>query len=259
MTCSAEPTFRRVAFTHFVPSLFLGVLSLYLLRYTLPPLDLRSLLDGEIDGADVAVSLANGALVALLMALYHWRIKSRARSRSWQTGACYGPRVLLYRMIVGFTAGVSDILFGLRSEGILLLTCVVLIILFGHLRLFAQYLTRILRPGNNATWVDVAELARIYLTMLAGFTLVNASLEVLHIMLDVARPFQFGYAASELFLDSLYYTVVSMTTLGFGDIVPVTWDGKLMLILQSMVSYVMFGLMIGIITRGVSGGDASEG
>ena len=73
-----------------------------------------------------------------------------------------------------------------------------------------------------------------------------------HILAKTPEPFGFGHGEGELFLNALYYTVVSMTTLGFGDIVPVTWDGKLLLIFQCLVSYVMFALMIGIVTRGVT-------
>jgi len=250
-----EPTFRQVAFTHFVPGFFLGVISLFLFKDAIPALSLHLLLDDRIDVVDLAAGLINGLFVALVMAGFHWSRNRRAGNLPWRANVIQGPKVLLRRMEVGFLAGALDILFGLQSEGILALTAMVLFILAGHVRVFVRHTARVLLPGHSATWHDVGELARIYMTMLAGFTLVNASLEATHLMLGGSAPFGFGQDEGELFLNSLYYTVVSMTTLGFGDIVPVTWDGKLTLIIQSLVSYVMFGLMIGIITRGVSGGD----
>ncbi|MDD3312986.1 potassium channel family protein [Pseudodesulfovibrio sp.] len=251
-----EPTFRQVAFTHFVPGFFLGVISLFLFKDAIPALKLHLLLDNRLDLVDFLAGFANGVFVALAMAAFHLFRNRRAGNAGWRANVHQGPGTLLKRMGVGFLAGSLDILFGLQSEGILALTGMVLLILVGHVRLFIRHTGRVLRPGNSASWRDVAELARIYLTMLAGFTLVNASLEATHLMLGGSVPFGFGHDEGELFLNSLYYTVVSMTTLGFGDIVPVTWDGKLILIFQSLVSYVMFGLMIGIITRGVSGDDA---
>lgn len=99
---------------------------------------------------------------------------------------------------------------------------------------------------------EVAELMRIYMTMVAGFTLLNATLEVGHLLVGASPPFGFGSTDGRFFINSLYFTVVSMTTLGFGDIVPKTWDGKLLLIFQCLASYIMFALMVGIITRGVT-------
>lgn len=245
-------TFRQVAFTHFVPCFFLGVISLFFLNALTPDMELRLLLNDRIDVIDFSISALNGIFVALVVALFHWHNNRRAASIPWRTNVRAGKKILFYRMFIGFVGGSFDILFGLQNEGILLLTGVVLSILVWHLRLFTRNMVRMLKPGNNATWNDVAELLRIYLTMLAGFTLINASLEVAHIMAKTPEPFGFGHAEGELFLNALYYTVVSMTTLGFGDIVPMTWDGKLLLIFQCLASYMMFALMIGIITRGVS-------
>ena len=253
METDNQPTFREVSFTHFVPSFFLGVISLYLLKDAAPGFGLHLLLDNRLDHVDFTVGLVNGIFVACLLALFHWQQNHRANTMPWRANIRQGRKVLFHRMAVGFLAGSFDIVFGLQSEGILVLTGLVLIILWGHVRLFLRNIVRVLRPGSNATWRDVSELARIYLTMLAGFTLVNASLEVTHLMIGTVPAFGFGHQDGELFLNAIYYTITCMTTLGFGDIVPITWDGKLVLMFQSIVGYAMFGLMIGIITRGVSG------
>lgn len=252
MQTADNTSFKQVAFTHFVPCFFLGVISLFFVEAVVPDMELSLLLNDRIDAVDFVISALNGLFVAIMVAMFHWLRNRRADELPWIAASRPGKKALFYRIVIGFLGGSIDILFGLRNEGIMVLTGVVLFILVWHLRLFSRTMVRMLKPDSHATWSDVAELMRIYMTMLAGFTLVNASLEVAHILAGTPEPFGFGHAEGELFLNALYYTVVSMTTLGFGDIVPVTWDGKLLLIFQCLVSYVMFALMIGIVTRGVT-------
>ncbi len=56
-------------------------------------------------------------------------------------------------------------------------------------------------------------------------------------------------------INALYFSVVVMTTLGFGDIVPLTPDAKMVVVLQCLTSYIMFALMIGILMRGIVSSD----
>lgn len=42
-----------------------------------------------------------------------------------------------------------------------------------------------------------------------------------------------------------------MVTAGYGDIVPHTPMAKLVVVMECLTSYVMLGLMIGIVSRGV--------
>ena len=51
--------------------------------------------------------------------------------------------------------------------------------------------------------------------------------------------------------DYLYFAIVVMTTLGFGDIYAATTAVRLIVALQCLTSHIMFGLMIGIITLGI--------
>ncbi len=102
-----------------------------------------------------------------------------------------------------------------------------------------------------ATWADVGELAHLYATMLAAFTLITVSLTLLPIFFKgYPKPFSIP-ADSASIIDAFYFCVVMMTTLGFGDIVPLTLSAKVVVTFQCLISYVMFGLMIGTITRGV--------
>lgn len=248
MQQSREPLFIQVWLTHFVPCFFVGAA---LLLTTSEMSDLQLLPDGN---ARIFIRAAlNGAVMAAVTVAYHLDRNRRLR-RLWRTtaGQYTGAR-LRCAAAVGFLAGASDILLTLSEWGVLFLAILVLSILVWNLRVFVRHAVDLLGPDSKIRWADLSELLRIYLTTLIGFTLVNATLDGMHKLAGSPPPFHFGAADAQPLLDSLYYTVVTMTTLGFGDIVPLTWDGKAMLVVQSLVSYFMFALMVGIITRGVSG------
>ena len=242
-----DSLFVQVWLTHFVPSFFAGAV----LLLTVKDLPLPRLIPAG-GGGDLAKAAFNGAAVALLVVLFH-RLRDRRMRHLWpEASAIYTGSRLRCAALVGFLAGAADILLTLSEWGVLFLALLVLFVLMWNLRAFTRRSVALLRPDSEITWKDVNELLRIYLATLIGFTLVNAAVDGLHVLAGVTPPFDFASAGGELFLNALYYTVVTMTTLGFGDIVPHTWDGKLLLIVQSLLSYFMFAFMIGIITRGVT-------
>lgn len=246
-----KATFTHVAFTHFVPCFFIGIVMLFMADTIHPDPIMAVLADDMFSLIDFTLAALNGVMVGLVAAAYHFYRNGRLKRINAVSRIPASQKKITYAAIIGFISGASDVLLGLHNSGILALTVVVLVILILHLRDFSHHIVDMLKPGNIATWGDVNELMRIYMTMVAGFTLVNATLEGLHIMAGKLPPFGFRVEDGDIFLNSLYYTVVTMTTLGFGDIVPMTWDAKLLLIFQCLASYFMFALLIGIITRGV--------
>jgi voltage-gated potassium channel len=87
----------------------------------------------------------------------------------------------------------------------------------------------------------------------AAFTLINATLTMIGIYEPRFQAFSWqGGEQWEGMIDSLYLTIVLMTTLGFGDIYPVSQVAKLLVSLQCLTSYLVFALMIGILTRGIA-------
>ncbi len=245
-------TFWQVAFTHFVPCFFLGIVTLYFIQFAFIIDIFKNLANSGIDFFDMLIACINGLIVAGIVVGVHLLLSRRKCGDGRSHDKHEDSKRIRYAAVVGFLGGSLEMVFGFHDFGVIALTLLVLVILIWHLKMFAKDVVVILKPGSHATWHDVGELLRIYLNMLAGFTLINATLEVAHIFAGSTLPYSFGAQDGQLFLNSLYYTVVTMTTLGYGDIVPKTWDSKLMLIFQCLVSYVMFALMIGIVTRGVS-------
>ncbi len=50
------------------------------------------------------------------------------------------------------------------------------------------------------------------------------------------------------YLHSCYFTLINMTTVGFGDVVPLTWQGKLIAGTNSVVGLLLFGAFVASIT-----------
>lgn len=245
-------SFIYVFLTHFVPCFFLGVVFLLVIASALPG-DLHAeLTDQRVTSKDLFIGTLNGLAVACVVILFHLAHNNRVKRGSIASRHISSQKKIAYGALMGFIGGGFQVLFGLFSEGIVGLTTIVLGILIWHIRVFSKDVILIIKPGNHATWSEVMDLMRIYLTMVAGFTLFNATLEVGHLFVGETPPFGFGTTDGQFFINSLYFTVVTMTTLGYGDIVPKTWDGKLFLIFQCLASYIMFALMVGIITRGVN-------
>ncbi|WP_294344504.1 ion channel [Prosthecochloris sp.] len=55
-------------------------------------------------------------------------------------------------------------------------------------------------------------------------------------------------------LNSVYFSFVTFTTLGFGDITPVSMVAKLLVIVEVVMGYIMLGLLVAIVSRRVIGG-----
>lgn len=251
MSKKNQSTLLNAILTHYVPCLFFGVLTLYILSKTFPLSFVAELNDNRLEPTDLLFAALNGLVVAAAVILFHKRRNAYLRKTHAALRTLADRATFFHSAIIGFLAGISGVLLGAYNEGIVALTVLVLAIVIWHLRTFMRFIPVMLKPGNIATWGDVSRLLTTYFNMLAGFTLLNATLEGIHLMIKVTPPFAFTADNGDIFLNSLYYTVVTMTTLGFGDFVPQTWDGKLMLIFQCLVSYFMFALVIGIVTRGV--------
>ncbi len=55
------------------------------------------------------------------------------------------------------------------------------------------------------------------------------------------------------FIDSLYFSTITFTTLGYGDILPISWIGKLLVMSEVLLGFSMLGLLVAILARRVLG------
>ena len=52
-------------------------------------------------------------------------------------------------------------------------------------------------------------------------------------------------------ISSLYYSIVTVTTLGYGDILPINATGQILVILELIFSFILVILIIGVLISGV--------
>lgn len=156
---------------------------------------------------------------------------------------------------LGVTCGFFLPYLAMNTLMISIATLLIIAIVWINLKRVSKSVIRMLAPNAYITWRDVVELAHVYLMLITAYTLTNACLELLHRMLERPTPFGFTTGHGGL-VDSLYFSLVVMTTLGFGDIAPKTLSAKLLVGLECFTSYVVFTLLVGIMTRGVLPPDA---
>lgn len=83
--------------------------------------------------------------------------------------------------------------------------------------------------------------------LLALFFL-SLSLAIMIVPLEVGQP---GASITGLG-DSLWWAVTTVTSVGYGDVVPVTWEGRLIGVLLQVVGIILMGSLIGSIVSELS-------
>jgi uncharacterized protein YjbI with pentapeptide repeats len=61
-----------------------------------------------------------------------------------------------------------------------------------------------------------------------------------------------GGAQKQDFVAALYYSIVTFTTLGFGDIYPITTEGRIAIIVEVLLGYITLGLLLAVLANTVA-------
>ena len=114
--------------------------------------------------------------------------------------------------------------------------------MFRALRVFRAF--KLLRYSKNATIIfnvfKKQKVALSYVLILAIGYIVISALIVFNV-----EPESFGS-----FFDAIYWATVSLTTMGYGDIYPVTTVGRIVTMVSSLFGIAIIALPAGIITAG---------
>ncbi len=84
------------------------------------------------------------------------------------------------------------------------------------------------------------------------------TLAVAYILISALVIFNVEPETFETFFDAVYWATVSLTTVGYGDIYPITTTGKIITMLSSVFGIAIVALPAGVITAGYMDAISSE-
>ncbi len=152
--------------------------------------------------------------------------------------------------LTSFLAGLSSPFIG-TAYGIYPLGIFILFLILCRIRSFLLQAKRLLQRNDVNSRQDVIDFLSFFLHLIIAFSVINLLLQNIDHRMDGGHEFNFGLGIYEIF-NTIYFTIATVTTVGYGDIVPQTYLSKMIIAFECLISYVTFGLMIGIITKGVN-------
>jgi len=85
------------------------------------------------------------------------------------------------------------------------------------------------------------------LSAVSGYILIGLLFGILIFVVELISPGNFTNEFSLTYFDSIYFSFVTMSTLGYGDISPVTQEGKSLVIITTLVGQFYMVIIVGII------------
>ncbi len=152
--------------------------------------------------------------------------------------------------ITGCIAGVVSIYIALNAFSTYLVSTLIIYAAYNNIKNFISRLSALLEPNKNATPSDLAEFGTFFINLLITFSVINISLNTIHISLGTDIAFNFDSGIQGI-LDAIYFGIITMTTVGFGDIYPHSSAARAIVSIECLTSYLLLGIMIAIIGRGI--------
>ncbi len=152
---------------------------------------------------------------------------------------------------VSFIAGCLSTYITVSEAATYLISIIIIYLAYRNVRQFAVNLGKLLQPSAIATIKDLGEFANFFINLMISFSVINLSMNAVHNRLNIEQAFNFGNGLRAI-IDSIYFSIITMTTVGYGDIFPHTTLARLIISIECLTSYLMLGIMIGIVSRGIN-------
>ena len=150
----------------------------------------------------------------------------------------------------GCIAGTLCIYIALNEAATYIISAIIIYGAYHNIKIFISKLSAMLEPNQNATTADLAGFAIFFINLLITFTVINISLNTIHISLGTDMAFNFEPGIGGI-LDAIYFGIITMTTVGYGDIYPHSSAARAVVSIECLTSYLLLGIMIAIIGRGI--------
>lgn len=186
----------------------------------------------------------NGVLTGLVtLIINHWS------ARNYIHPYYAADRRILFA--VAFFSGFLSNFITFSSAATYIISFLIIYLAIANVRSFVGQISQLLRPDKMATLADLGNFANFFINLIITFSVINLSLDTLHGDLNLRPAFDFGSGAASI-INALYFSVITMTTVGYGDIIPQTTIARTVVAFECLTSYILLGVMIGIITRGIN-------
>ena len=94
---------------------------------------------------------------------------------------------------------------------------------------------------NNEVDIDTV------LSAISGYILIGLLFGIIIFIMEMIIPGNFTNVQGLSYYDSIYFSFVTMSTLGYGDISPITQEGKSLVILTTLIGQFYMVIIMGII------------